>query len=663
MFADGTQQKRFPKLFGVSLFLFIAVKFIFLGIDSYFADDVQAVTHFPASSQVFDRQGTLLYEFVGDIRRIPVGTEEIPDYLRQATLFAEDERFFSHAGFDPIGIVRALWNNIADKKGERQGASTLGQQLAKNTILGRSQGYVDKAKEILLSIALDGQMSKDDILHLYLNTIPYGSNVYGVETASRLYFRKHVHELTLAQAATLAALPKHPSFLSPYGGDVEALAARRDMILGKMHDAQQITDQEYATALSEPMDFAPNEMPIIAPHFVMEVRHQLEETIGKQALEEEGLSIVTTLDASVQAQTEEAVKSKEATLDYNKADNVGAVVIDPRTGDVLAMVGNRDYFDQEHAGNFNMAMALRQPGSTFKPLAYATLLDDKAITPATVLYDTQQNFGTVLEPYIPRNYDGKFRGAVTVRDALAQSLNIPAVRTLLMAGIDPVIDTAEDMGLTTLQARERFGPSLVLGGAEVRLLELAGAYGAFANNGEFVPSRMVLAVTQNDHPYWTPETAPAQQAVKPETAFQITSILSDRWARAPIFGPGGSLYIKDRQVAVKTGTTQGYRDAWTIGYTPSVVVGVWVGNEDNRPLREGGSGAMAAAPVWRAIIDSYLADKPVETFEMPQDLKLVYIPTVVGVRKEYVASWQWPPSGKFLVKTITYKQPASISLP
>lgn len=655
MLAAGAQQKRYPNVFWLSLLLLGVARACLFGVETYFRDDVSSITRFPSSSQVFDRNGVLLYEFVGDIRRIPVTIEQVPPYLRAATLYAEDERFFSHAGFDPIGIVRALWNNLSDEEGERQGASTLGQQLAKNTILGRSQGYFDKGKEILLSIAIDARFSKEDILHLYLNTIPYGSNVYGVEAASRLYFRKHVEDLTVSQAATLASLPKHPSYLSPYGGDVVALKARRDFVLGKMEAAGELSEEAYINALSEPLEFAPNEMPVIAPHFVMEVRHQLEQTIGKQALETEGLSVITTLDASVQAKAEAAVESKIAIMNYNKADNVGAVVLDPRSGEVLAMVGNRDYFDEDHAGNFNMAMALRQPGSTFKPLAYATLLDDKAITPATVLYDTQQNFGTKSEPYIPRNYDGKFRGPVTVRDALAQSLNIPAVRALLLAGIDPVIDTAEDMGISTLQDRERFGPSLVLGGAEVRLLELAAAYGVFANAGSYVTPHTILTVNQDGHRYWTPDEATTELAIKPETAYQISSILSDRWARSPIFGPGGSLYFADRQVAVKTGTTQGYRDAWTVGYTPSVVVGVWVGNADNRPLREGGSGAMAAAPVWRAIMDGYLADSEAELFVVPQDLKLVYIPTVVGVRKEYVAPWQWPKSGTFLVKTASIK--------
>lgn len=642
MSSRGGQSKRPHQFFWVSLFLLSFARASLFGVEWYFADDVAAITRYPSSSQVFDRNGLRLYEFFGDIRRIPVESGVIPESLRQATLYAEDERFFSHSGFDPIGIVRALWSNMSKEEGHRQGASTLGQQLAKNTVLGRSRGYLDKAKEVLLSIAIDARFAKDDILHLYLNTIPYGSNVYGVEAASRLYFRQSVDTLSLAQSATLAALPKHPTTLSPYGGDIEALRSRRDFILGKMRDGDVIDEASYQEALQAPMEFAPNEMPILAPHFVMEVREQLEQTIGKQALEEEGLSIITTLDLSIQEQAEQAVASHTQGLKYNRADNVGAVVLDPKTGDVLAMVGNLDYFDQSSAGNFNMAMALRQPGSTFKPLAYATLLDQKAITPATILFDTQENFGDAREPYIPRNYDGKFRGPVTVRDALAQSLNVPAVRALLIAGIDPVIDLAQDMGISSLHERERFGPSLVLGGAEVSLVELTGAYGVFANNGEYVETHMVSAVLQANRLYWAPREPERHQAIQQETAFQISSILSDRWARAPIFGPGGSLYFGDRPVAVKTGTTQAYRDAWTIGFTPSVVVGVWVGNEDNRPLREGGSGAMAAAPIWRAIMEKYVADTEIESFHRPEAMQLVRVQTLVGVRHEYVAPWQWP---------------------
>ncbi len=641
MLSFSIQQKRGHKLFLVSLFLLVVARLGLSWLEYSFVDEVAAVTHYPSSSQVFDRKGRLLYEYVGEVRRIPASTEAIPEYMRQATLLAEDERFFSHAGFDPIGIVRALWSNMLSEDGQRQGASTLGQQLAKNTVLGRSKGYLDKVREVMLSVAIDASFSKDDILHLYLNTIPYGSNVYGVEAASRLYFRKSVSELTVAEAAVLAALPKHPTYLSPYGEHTDELRERRDYILGKMLERSVIDQDAYDEASRSEMVFAKNEMPIRAPHFVMDVRSQLEGLLGRETLEREGLAIYTTLDLDVQDMAERAVTDKQDSLRYNHADNASVVVLDPKTGDVLAMVGNRDYFDVEHAGNFNMATARRQPGSSFKPIAYATLLDTKSVTPATVLYDTQENFGTPKEPYIPRNYDGRFRGPVTLRDALAQSLNVPAVRALLIAGIDTVIDQAEDMGISTLEQRNRFGPSLVLGGAEVKLVELAGAYGAFANGGSYVQPQYVLEVRSGQSVLWKPDPYRGKLVLHPETAYQISSILSDPYARAPIFGLGGSLAFKDRPVAVKTGTTQAYRDAWTVGYTPSVVVGVWVGNEDNTPLRPGGSGAMAAAPIWRATMDAYLEGRPVEEFTATDRLQLVYIPTVVGVRKEYVAPWQY----------------------
>lgn len=651
--APCVQRKRSPQLFLASLFLLAFLRLGLLGIEWAFDERVDAITDFPVSSQVFDRNGLLLYEFVGDIRRIPVSDQEIPDVLRQATLVAEDRHFFLHAGFDPIGIVRAFWNNWHGDDGLRQGGSTIGQQLVKNTVLGRSSGYRDKVEEILLSIAVDARLSKQDIIHLYLNTIPYGSNVYGVEAASRLYFSKSVKDLSIAESATLASLPKHPTYLSPFGDHVDELMVRRDYILEQMHERGFIDDAAFANALTETLRLAKPQMPIKAPHFVMDVRRQLEDAIGKEALETEGLQIRTTLDLHWQETAERLFAEQGKALDANRANSAGLVAMDPRSGEIIAMVGNRNYFEGA-AGNFNMTTALRQPGSAFKPLVYAALLDQKTVTPATVLMDAPTNFGTAKDPYTPQDYDGRFRGPVTMRSALAQSLNIPAVQALTMVGLENVIDTAEELGLSTLGDRSRFGPSIVLGGAEVKLLELVGAYAVFANQGVSVESQSILEITAEDGRVIEWRTPLPHQVLRPETSYQISSMLSDNDARAPIFGVRGPLSFFDRPVAAKTGTTQAYRDAWTVGYTPSIAVGVWVGNDNNLPLRSGAAGAMAAAPLWRSFMDAYLKDTPVEPFEIPRFVELVNVPTILGVKREYVAPWQIDMSYRPIVRYRTH---------
>lgn len=377
-----------------------------------------------------------------------------------------------------------------------------------------------------------------------------------------------------------------------------------------------------------------------APHFVMHVRQQLESILGREALETRGLLITTTLDLQWQEKAEALVQLNENNLTYNRANSLGLIAMEPSTGEVLVMVGNKDYFAESDASHFNMTTALRQPGSAFKPLVYAALLEQGVATPATVLYDVPTNFGTQKDPYIPQNYDGRFRGPVTLRDALAQSLNVPAVKALTMVGLEEALDTVEELGISSVSDRKRFGPSLVLGGAEVQLLELVNAYATFANDGEFVPAQTILNIetVQGRQLVW--KRPFSQEVLSPETAYQISSILSDNQARAPIFGTRGPLSFSEHQVAAKTGTTQSYRDAWTVGYTPSIAVGVWVGNNDNKPLRAGSSGAMAAAPLWRGFMDEYLQDKPKQAFMRPDSMQRVRMMTLVGARVEDLAPWQ-----------------------
>lgn len=626
-------------LFLGSLFLLLAVRGGLFYIEWRYADEVDALTDFPVSSQVFDRHGKLLYEFFGDIRRIPIPEKDIPKPLMAATLMAEDENFYKHGGFDPLAIIRAFWRNL-QANSIQEGGSTIGQQLVKNTILGRSHGYFDKLNEIFYSIAVDARFSKDDILTFYLNTIPYGANVYGVEAASRYYFQKSARDLTVAEAATLAALPKHPSYLSPFGDHKEDLINRRDYILEKMYKHGDITELQYSTAITDGVTFASPAMPIEAPHFVMYVREQLEQVFGREYLETKGLNIVTTLDLDWQKQAEDVVKQNEARMAYDKANSVGLLAMEPTSGEIIAMVGNKDYFSQDDASTFNMTTALRQPGSAFKPIVYASLLEQGGVTPATILYDVPTNFGTARDPYTPHDYDNKYRGPVTVRQALAQSLNIPAVKALTMVGLDRALDMAEDLGISTVQDRSRFGPSLVLGGAEVKLVELVNAYATFANSGVFVPAQSILNITTYNGRVLTWHHGAAQEVLNAETAYQISSILSDNNARAPIFGVRSPLAFTDHQVAAKTGTTQSYRDAWTVGYTPSIALGVWVGNSDNKPLRAGSSGAMAAAPIWRGFMDAYLKDQPRQVFNRPDGLQRVRLVTAIGEREEDVAPWQ-----------------------
>lgn len=641
-----------PYLFLCSLFLFAVLRIGLYQVELKYADQVDLVTNFPISSQIYDRNGGLLYEFFDEVRRIPVPSEEIPDHLIRATLMAEDENFFLHAGFDPLGILRAAWRNWRAQE-VVEGGSTLGQQLVKNTVLGPSEGYQDKIEEIFFSVAVDARLSKQDIVHLYLNTIPYGSNVYGAEAASRYYFGKPVKEISLNESAILAALPKHPTYLSPFGDHVDELRLRKNYILTKMYHAGYITEEAYKDAFSSRMLFASPEMPIRAPHFVMMVRKDLEQKLGKQMLYEGGLLITTTLDPYMQYQAEGVVDAYSDHLQKYQADSIGIVSLDPKTGELLTLVGNKDYFDKEHSGNFNMATALRQPGSTFKPLVYASLLDKKTYTPASILWDVKKNFGTKRDPYIPQNYDLQYRGPVTVRDSLAMSLNVPAVQALTEVGVETVLDVAEDLGITSLDDRKRFGPSLVLGGGEVQLLEMTGAFATFANYGTKEPITTIQQIETIDGVRLPLHRQEEHFVMYPETAFQITSILSDNRSRTPVFGARSPLAFPDLTVAAKTGTTQDYRDAWTIGYSPSLAVGVWVGNHDNMPLRYGAAGSIVAGPIWREVFDRYLEQYPQEVFSVPDGLNRMKIKTRLGLKEEYVAPWQIDPLKRPLVHSFS----------
>lgn len=570
------------------------------------------------STKIYDRTGTvLLYEVHGEQKRTVVPTDQISQNIKDATVAIEDANFYRHRGVDARGILRAVWANLRGGH-VSQGGSTITQQFIKKSLLTSSRTFARKIKEAVLAIEMEWFYRKDQILSFYLNQIPYGANAYGIEAASQTYFGKSASELTLAEAAALAALPQAPSYYSPRGNQPEELLKRKDLVLTKMAEQGYITEAERDAAKAEPLVFRLTYETITAPHFVFWIRGQLEERYGPEVIETGGLRVITTLDMKLQEIGERVVREgAERNEKLYKAGNAALAAIDPKTGQVRAMVGSRNYFDREHDGNVNVALRPRQPGSAFKPFAYATAFK-KGFTPDTVLFDVPTNFSTnPAEPYAPGNYDDRVRGPVTMRRALAQSLNIPSVKTLYLAGVNDTIDTAEALGITTLKDRSRFGLALVLGGGEVKLLELAGAYGALSQDGMRHPTVGILRVENASGEVLEAWRDESRRVLEPQIARLVTDILADNQSRAPVFGERSSLFFPDRPVAAKTGTTENYRDAWILGYTPSLVAGVWTGNNDGKSMIKGGAGVAAAGPVWHAFMAEALKDTPVESFVKP----------------------------------------------
>ncbi|MBU6415472.1 penicillin-binding protein, partial [Patescibacteria group bacterium] len=550
------------------------------------------------STKIFDRTGTvLLYEIHGEEKRTSISFEEIPQAVKQATIAVEDANFYQHPGIDVRGILRAFIVDLVSSS-LSQGGSTITQQLIKNSFLGGERTMIRKIKEVVLAVRLESKYSKDQILNLYLNEIPYGSNAYGIEAAAETFFGKSASDLTLREISILASLPRAPSYYSPYGNHKNELFARADFILEKMFKSGFISEEAYHDAQKEKVSFVQPARGMLAPHFVIMVRDYLTQKYGEDAIENGGLKVITTLDWRMQQEAEKILKEGvEHNAKTIHATNGALVATDPKSGDVLALVGSKDYFDTQHEGNFNVATAPRQPGSAFKPFAYAAAFT-KGFTPETVLFDVPTEFNPTCPPdgasetgndgnpcYHPKNYDGKFRGPITLRQSIAQSINVTSVKLLYLAGIDEAIKLAQSLGITTINDRSRLGLSLVLGGAEVKLLDMVSAYGVFANDGVKNPATVILEVDQNNAVLEKKENKSAQ-VLDAQIARTINDVLSDNNARQPVFHPLSSLYFPGRSVAAKTGTTQDYRDAWTIGYTPSLSVGVWVGNNDNSPIQQ-----------------------------------------------------------------------------
>ncbi|MFH1509247.1 MAG: PBP1A family penicillin-binding protein [bacterium] len=598
----------------VAVFILLTV-----GIFAFVAKDLPSAgsitnRNIPESTRIYDRTGeTLLYEIHGEENRTVVPLEDISDYLKQATIAIEDQEFYSHHGFNVKGFLRAMWLNLfRDYAGSGSGIT---QQFVKNSLLTPEKTIIRKLKELILSIELEWKFEKDEILSMYLNEIPYGSNAYGVQAAAQTFFEKSAKDLTLAEAATLAALPQAPTYYSPFGSHPEILKGRQEAVLNNMVNMGFIKTEEAEAAKAEKIKYSESSQGIIAPHFVLYVKQQLVDKYSEEVVENGGLKVTTTLNIRLQHIAERAVPEGVTRNERYGASNAALVATDPKTGQILAMQGSKDYFDLENDGNVNVAIRDRQPGSSFKPYAYATAFK-KGYTPETLLFDVVTDFGN----YAPRNATGAENGPVTMRQALAGSLNIPAVKTLYLAGVAETIDTAHKMGITTLNdSPDHYGLSLVLGGGELKLLDHVGAFGVFANDGKKQAQTAILKVEDhNGEVLEEYKDSEGEQVIDSQVARQISSVLSDSNARASVFGASSYLVLPDRPVAAKTGTTQEYRDGWTMGYTPNLVVGTWAGNNDNTPMVNGAYGANVAAPIWNQFMREATSEMEKEYFIDPK---------------------------------------------
>lgn len=587
------------------------------------------------STKIYDRTGkTILYDIHGNQKRTLIELSDIPVYTKWAFIATEDKDFYKHKGLSPkhilISMVYYAFSKIGLYHGLVPGGSTLTQQFVKNAILTKEKTIVRKLKEWIISYKIEKKFTKDEILKMYFNEIPFGSTAYGIEAASQTYFAKSAKDLTLGESAILAAMIQAPTY---YSNHTDELFNRQKFVLKQLVDSNYITAEEAENAKKEKIIFKPASKGIIAPHFVMYVRGLATEKYGERAVEQDGYKIYTTLDLDKQKFAEEAIGAwAERNQKEFDANNAALVSLDPKTGQILAMVGSKDYFATESAPagctpgldckfepNVNVTLRPRQPGSSFKPIVYSTAFK-KGYTPETILFDVVTKFKTEIgKDYEPHDYDQGERGPVTIRQALAGSLNIPAVKAIYLAGIDKVLDLADAMGYTTLKDRSRFGLSLVLGGGEVMPLEHASAFGIFATEGKRYPPIAILKIEDSNGKIleeFKPDEKP-QQILEPEITRQINSILSDNGARAFVFGANNYLTLGNRPVAAKTGTTNDFHDGWTIGYTPSLVTAVWAGNNDNTAMKGKADGSNIAAPIWRDFMQKALEGTPVENFNTP----------------------------------------------
>ena len=640
------QRKKFVKLLklvstialvGVLLFLlFIVATF------AIFTKDLPSPYKLTArdialSTKIYDRNGEPLYDIYGNQNRALIKLSELPDYVKQATIAIEDKDFYKHKGFAPKGVLRALFEIVF--RGRLQGGSTITQQVVKNTLLTPERTITRKIKEFILAIQVEKRYSKDEILQLYFNEVSYGGTAVGIEAAAEPYFNKKAKDLTLTEAVILAGLPQRPSAYSPFGSNPKAYIDRAQEVARRMREDHYIARETEDKVKSElpNVQFTVQGSGIKAPHFVLYVKDLLEEQYGTRVVEQGGLRVTTTLDLKLQEEAQKIVADEIAKLSKLRVGNGAAVVENPRTGEILAMVGSKDYFAKDYDGNVNVALAKRQPGSAIKPVNYASAFK-QGYTASYMVSDVETEMpGSTGQPvYKPTNYDGKFHGPQQLRFALGNSYNIPAVKVLALGGIKNMLTVAEQLGLTTLaptqENLERFGLSLTLGGGEVRLLDMVGAFGVFANAGVKQDQVAILKVTDaNNNVLYEFKSSSGKRVLSEEIAFLITSILSDNNARSAAFGASSLLNISGKTVFVKTGTTDDKRDNWTVGGTPSVMAGIWVGNNDNSPMHPSlTSGVTGAAPIWNRVIRTALKNKPDEAFRQPGNLVTVSVDALDG---------------------------------
>lgn len=628
MSRNKTTKKRWTFfLFQTLLSSFLEVLFIFAGaaflvvlffycIDTPPAESLEK-RRINQTSVFYDRSGEhILYKMFGEENRQIIPHSEIPDAVRIATIAAEDDAFYDHHGVDFASLLRAAKINF-ENKSMSQGGSTITQQLVRNALLTREKTILRKIREVALAIKIERKYSKSEILDFYLNEVAYGSNAYGVQAAAETFFGKKARNLSLDEAALLAALPKAPSFYSPYGSNSRKLENRQKKIIQRISDLRLVGEKEAGEALENDTlrKIVPRRDPLRAEHFVFYVRSRLEGIYGREFLEREGLKIYTTLDYALQQKAETIVREGAERNARYRASNAALVAIDPKNGEILAMVGSKGYYNDGIDGQVNVTIRPRQPGSAFKPFAYAKAFEN-GYQPETLINDVATNFGPdgSGRDYVPRNYDGKFHGTLSMRQALAMSLNIPAIKTLSLVGVDDTIELAKRLGITTLNEPKRYGLSLAIGGGEITLLDGTAAFSVFANDGLKNASRSIQKIIDGHGVAYMSQGEKNQRVLDPQVARKINSILSDNAARTPIFGPNNFLHISGKAVAAKTGTTQDFRDAWTIGYSPEIAVGVWAGNNDNMPMVPGADGSYVAAPIWNKFMRTALTDRPDSQF-------------------------------------------------
>lgn len=621
------------KIGKIALFAFIALVFVTAFAFAWFSKDLptpdkianHAVTQ---STKIYDRTGqTLIYE-TGEQKRTIVTGDQLSDNLKNATVATEDSTFYRNMGIDPKAILAAVYQRLVHQTSRTRGASTITQQYVKTALLDSNRTLARKIKEAILAVELEAMYSKPEILTMYLNEIPYGGNIAGAEAAATTYYGIPAKDLDIAQAATLAAIPQSPTYYYPYGTHTDDLILRRNYVIDRMLAEKYITSDQATAAKAEDTTtvgvvIKPRKDSILSPHFAMYVIEQAQAQFGEEKIQKEGYKIITTLDLDKQKLAEEALASGVKKINQYGASNAAIVSVNPNTGEILGMVGSIDYYNTAIDGNVNVADSSRQPGSSFKPYAYVTLLKNKDYSPSKIIWDLQTDFGG---GYVPRNYNGNFNGPVTMRTALSNSLNIPAVKALSLAGIDNVLQTASEMGITTLTHRDQYGLSLVLGAGEVKPVEMAGGFGTFATGGVKHDLKSILKVTDASGKIvyeYNLGNDKGRQVLDPQAAYEINSILSDNKARSAVFGTNSALSFPGKTIAAKTGTTSSFKDAWTVGYSTDIATAVWVGNNDSAAMKNGADGSVIAAPIFHYYMDrAVTADKP---FNVPKGIQTLTV--------------------------------------